>query len=459
MRTKLLFFSLLFSGFLNAQVVNLELYMGGFTQPVDIAHANDDRMFVVEQGGRIKVINDNEGELVSSTFLNISSLISTGSERGLLGVAFHPNYMDNGYFFVNYTNTDGDTVIARYSVSETDANAADPDSAMILMTIEQPFSNHNGGCIKFGPEDGYLYIGMGDGGDGGDPGNRAQNINLLLGKMLRIDVDNGAPYSIPVGNPYIGVDGADEIWAIGLRNPWKFSFDREDGSLWIADVGQEQREEINHVAATEAGVNYGWRCYEGLEEYNMTQCGGITGFTMPAKQYLHSESVPNHCSITGGYVYSGSSYPNLQGKYVFADYCSNKIGVLDTQGDITWTDVLPGNNFFTTFGEDQNGELYVAGRSTGNVYKIVDTTAGTSDFAGGTYTVYPNPADNEVFVELKNVAAPASVSIFDIRGKLLVQQNVEENASRIDTSALGSGMYLMRLESSGTVRHHKLVIQ
>jgi glucose/arabinose dehydrogenase len=458
MRTRLFFASLLFTGLLNAQEIDLELYAGGFDSPVDIAHDYGNRMFVAEQGGKIIEVANIEGEVIETTFLNISSLVDSGvNEGGLLGLAFHPNYEVNGFFYINYTNPAGNTVIARYTRSTIDENVADPDSAMILMTIEQPYANHNGGCLRFGP-DGNLYIGTGDGGSGGDPQNRAQNINSLLGKILRISVDGAAPYSIPDGNPYIDIDGADEIWAIGMRNPWKFSFNKDNGDLWIADVGQEEREEINKVPSTLAGINYGWRCYEGLSPFNMSQCDGITGFTAPVAEYS-SGSTTNNCSITGGYLYTGSTYPNMAGKYLFADFCSNKIGILDSADNITWTSAFAGTNF-STFGEDNEGELFIAGISNGNVYRIIDNSvAGTQTFAGGTYTVYPNPADDEVFVEFKNIMAPASVSILDIQGKLLVKQDIAEGASRIDTSSLGSGIYMVKMESSGAVKHHKLVIR
>ncbi|WP_294819955.1 PQQ-dependent sugar dehydrogenase [uncultured Flavobacterium sp.] len=456
MKTKLFFASLLISGFISAQEIDLQVVAQGLNQPTDIAYGYDDRMFVTEQGGKIKMIVQVEDDADITTFLDLSTLVDTQSdEGGLLGMTFHPEFETNGYFYVNYTNTEGNTVIARYGLNATDLNLAEPNSAVILLTIDQPYANHNGGSLKFGP-DGYLYIGMGDGGGAGDPENRAQNINTLLGKMLRIDVSETG-YTSPAGNPYLGVDGADEIWATGLRNPWKFSFDRTTGDLWTGDVGQGDREEINHVPSTEAGVNYGWRCYEGLEEFDMSECSGINGFTAPVAQYTH-DTTDGGCSITGGYVYRGSIFTNLQGKYVFADFCTNKIGVLGADNVITWSDAFEGG--FSTFGEDISGELYVAGRSNGTIYKILDSsTSGTGDLMGGAYTVYPNPAGQEVFVSLKGIGSNASLSIFDIGGKLLVQQNVAEGESRIDTSALGSGIYMMELEALGAVKHHKLVIR
>ncbi len=253
----------------NASISVDEVIASGLQAPVFITHAGDNsgRLFVLEQPGRIRVIK--QGMLLSTPYLDITSLVLYGGERGLLGLAFHPNYKQNGTFYVNYTRqTDGATVIARYRVSATNPDLADSASATILMIIPQPYANHNGGCLQFG-QDGYLYIGMGDGGSGGDPQNYAQNINSLLGKMLRIDVNNGNPYAIPPDNPYVNRDGADEIWALGLRNPWRFSFDRLTGDLYIADVGQNAWEEVNFQAANaQGGINYGWRCREGAHPYN-----------------------------------------------------------------------------------------------------------------------------------------------------------------------------------------------
>ena len=269
MRKILILCILLLFNNIYSQNVTLESFGPSFDDPVEIKHAGDDRLFIVEQPGEIKILNSN-GTVNSTPFLDIRDEVSTNaSERGLLGLAFHPNYPSTPYFFVNYTNNSGDTVIAKYSVS------SDPDIAntneTILLTIDQPYSNHNGGCINFGP-DGYLYIGMGDGGSGGDPQNYSQNLNSLLGKMLRIDVDNGDPYAIPNDNPY-----GDEIWASGLRNPWKFSFDT-NGDLWIADVGQYTWEEINLVTNDPGGLNYGWRCYEGNHTFNTSSnCPDASG--------------------------------------------------------------------------------------------------------------------------------------------------------------------------------------
>ncbi len=236
----------------------------------------------MEQGGKIKILSN--GVINPVPFLDISGQISSGSERGLLGLAFHPDYADNGYFYVNYTKQNGDTQVSRFTRDPANPDIADPTSELPIIGYSQPFANHNGGCLAFGP-DGYLYIGSGDGGSGGDPGNRAQNINLLLGKLLRIDVDNpsgGNNYGIPADNPFVGNPNAKgEIWAYGLRNPWRFSFDFTDNNLWIGDVGQGNIEEVDRTATTEAGFNYGWRCYEGSQPYNTENCPPQSELTFP----------------------------------------------------------------------------------------------------------------------------------------------------------------------------------
>jgi glucose/arabinose dehydrogenase len=456
MKTTLLWLLCLASGFSFSQTISLQQFTTGFNDPVEITHAGDTRLFVVQQSGQIRILNA-DGTINPTNFLNVSSLISTGSERGLLGLAFHPQYATNGYFYINYTNTAGNTVVARYTRSTANPNVADASSAQIVLTVNQPFSNHNGGCLRFGP-DGYLYIGMGDGGSGGDPQNHAQNINSLLGKMLRIDVNNGSPYSNPSTNAFIGVDGADEIYATGLRNPWKFSFDRQTGDLWIADVGQGQIEEINKVAAgTAAGLNFGWRCYEGNQTYNAT-CTTTGPYTMPVAQYNHSNGA---CSITGGYVYRGTTYQNMQGKYFFADYCNNRIGYVgNTGGTVTFTNSFSGN--FTTFGEDINGELYIAGVNSGIVYKITDTSAGITDLTANSFAVYPNPAKDVVLIRKSESGNyPVQAQIYDISGKLVLEKplaDIEENA--VTTATLPSGFYMMNItDNSGNNFKQKLMIE
>ena len=421
-----------------------------------MTHAGDTRLFVVEQTGKIKILNVN-GTTNTTAFLDLASLITTaGGEQGLLGLAFHPNYATNGFFFVNYTRVlDGATVIAKYSVS-ANANIANT-SGTALLTIAQPFSNHNGGQIKFGP-DGYLYIAMGDGGSGGDPGNRSQNINELLGKMLRIDVNSTvAPfYTNPPTNPFVGVAGADEIWATGLRNPWKFSFDTTNGNLWIADVGQNVYEEINRAPSNQAGLNYGWRCFEGNSVFNNTgNCNGITGTTSPLVAINHNIG---SCSITGGYVYNGTLYPNLVGKYLFTDFCNPKIGLVSSNGSVTYTTDFTGS--FSTFGEDINKELYIAELYSGVIYKITDSSLSTSEFVNQSFKIYPNPGKNEVYIEKSGYAYPILVEIFDVNGKLLItQKTVNLQKTAINTDALTTGLYLINItDNLNSITTQKLIV-
>ncbi|WP_286925782.1 PQQ-dependent sugar dehydrogenase [Flavobacterium sp. UBA4197] len=455
MKKALLPLMLLVTGICFSQTVALESFGTGFSSPVEITHAGDTRLFVVERGGAIKILNAN-GTVNPTPFLNLSGIISSGGERGLLGLAFHPNYSTNGFFYVNYTNTTGNTVISRYSVNSGNPDVANTSSASILLTITQPYSNHNGGSVKFGP-DGYLYIGMGDGGSGGDPENRAQNINELLGKMLRIDVNNGTPYGIPANNPYVGIAGADEIWAIGVRNPWKFSFNRSNGDLWIADVGQNNFEEINKVSSTQAGLNYGWRCYEGNAAYNATGCAAQSTMTFPLAVTTHSAG---NCSITGGYVYTGTTYPNFQNKYFFTDYCASKIGMVDNSGNITYSANFSGNSF-VTFGEDNNGELYVGSINNGTIYKIKDSSLGTSDFSKTAFTVYPNPARAEINIKSSGSNFPTEVTVFDMNGKQVAFQKTQNpELNTIKTSHLATGLYLLHImDNNGNTATHKLAVE
>lgn len=441
----------------HSQIITLNPIATGFTDPVEITHAGDTRLFVVQQGGLIRILNTN-GTINATPFLNLSTIISSGGERGLLGLAFHPNYATNGFFFVNYTNTSGNTVIARYSVS-ANPNIANT-TGTILMTITQPYANHNGGTIKFGP-DGYLYIGMGDGGLSGDPGNRAQNINENLGKMLRIDVNStSAPfYTSPSTNPYIGVAGNDEIWAIGLRNPWKFSFNRLNGDLWIADVGQNAIEEIDKVASPlpNTGINFGWRCYEGNSTYNTTGCAAASTMTFPFAQYSRSGGA---CSVTGGYFYTGTLYPNFQNKYFFTDYCDDKIRMVNSTGVITTTTAFSGNNF-VTFGEDVNGELYIAGISSGTIFRLQDASFGTLDFEKSGFSLYPNPAKEFFTVKSSDENLATKIDLFDLTGKLLLTKKLENSPENtIATTSLSKGMYLVTLETkNGTSYTTKLIIE
>lgn len=449
---------LLFASSVFSQTIGLQTFASGFSSPVAIVNAGDERLFVVQRGGLIRIVNPN-GTINTTPFLSLSSIITAGGERGLLGLAFHPDYATNGRFYVNYTRSgDGATVIAKYTVSTTDPNVANPASAEILLTITQPFSNHNGGSLNFGP-DGYLYIGMGDGGSGGDPNDYGQNLNSLLGKMLRIDVDGETGYAIPADNPYVGIAGEDEIWAVGVRNPWKFSFDRLTGDIWIADVGQNAIEEINKATSTEAGLNYGWRCYEGNAAYNTSGCGASSNYTFPIAQYTHAST--GGCSLTGGYVYRGTTYPALQNKYVFADYCNNKIGYIDVDGGpITWTpNAFSGN--VSSFGEDVNGELYWVGISNGVISKVIDTSLSTNDFQQNGLSLYPNPADNSFTIRNSNLLNLNELTIYDSMGKRVANQkmdNLELTTVAIDN--LTSGLYFVSVEDvNGGSFTSKLVVK
>lgn len=370
-----LFFALSIAASVTAQTVRLEQIASGLPAPVALAHTRDTRLFVVLQAGQIVIWDGTR--VLPVPFLDIRSIVSSGGERGLLGLAFHPLYPSNGFFYLNYTNTSGDTVIARYTRSASDPNRADPASARVLLTIDQPFANHNGGQLEFGP-DGYLYIGMGDGGGANDPDNRAQNRADLLGKMLRIDVDRGSPYAIPPGNPFVNQAGMrGEIWAYGLRNPWRFSFDRLTGDLWIADVGQGSREEVNFQSATSlGGENYGWRLMEGTRCHipSTTNCNASGSLVLPVIEYDHSN---NACSVTGGYVYRGTRYPRLQGIYIYGDYCNGVIwgATRDESGAVSTRQLFDAPFTISTFGEDFNGEIYVADHQGGRLFHVADISS------------------------------------------------------------------------------------
>ena len=319
----------------NAQLVRI---VTDVNQPNTITNAGDGsgRVFINLQDGKIIIWNGRR--VLPTPLLDIDPLVgSDGSEQGLLGLAFHPHYATTGYFYVDYTDNNGDTVIARYHVSANDPNIADPNSALILLVIDQPYANHNGGQLAFGP-DGYLYIGLGDGGSEGDPGNRGQDTTQLLGKILRIDVNNrvglppdcgsGSNYTIPADNPLADGRGGncDEIWQTGLRNPWRFSFDRATGDMYIGDVGQNFWEEIDYTpAGNPGGQNFGWRCFEGNHPFNTQGCGPSRNYVFPILEYSHT--VNGVCAVTGGYVYHGSALPRYVGAYFYGDYCGGQIWV------------------------------------------------------------------------------------------------------------------------------------
>jgi glucose/arabinose dehydrogenase len=372
--------------------VSLSLYATGLNQAVHITHAGDGtgRMFTVERGGLIRIVKG--GALLGTPFLDIAGQVGDeNNEQGLLSLAFPPDYASQGIFYVYYTDNSGDSVVARYRVT-SDPDVADPGSEEIILTIDQPYKNHNGGQLAFGPNDSYLYIGTGDGGSAGDPENRAQDPSSLLGKLLRIDVeptqaisaehsvylpilftgkgptDVQGAYRIPPDNPYTQTPGyRGEIWALGLRNPWRFSFDRVTGDLYTGDVGQNSYEEVDYqAAASPGGENYGWRIMEGLHCYNAESCD-MTGLVLPVAEYDHSQG----CSVTGGLVYRGGDYAGMQGVYFYADYCSGRLWGLKHDG-VAWQSalLLETGHSVASFGEDEAGNLYLSDYFNGDIYKI-----------------------------------------------------------------------------------------
>lgn len=356
-----------------AAAINVELVASGIPYLVGIEHAGDGsgRLFLVEQSGQIAIYNG--AQVLPTPFLDLSSLVSFGGEQGLLGLAFHPSYSSNGFFYVDYIDKSGNTVVARYHVSGN-ANLADPSSATIVLTQVQPFANHNGGQVRFGP-DGFLYIALGDGGSGGDPQNNGQKLNTLLGKLLRIDVDRGSPYATPASNPFVGTAGArGEIWAYGLRNPWRFSFDRQTGDLFIGDVGQNLWEEVDFQPTGSGGQNYGWRVMEGLHCYNPSTNCNTGSRTMPVVEYPHALG----CSITGGFRYRGTLLAAHIGTCFFSDLCSGRIWGATPNGSGVWsaTQLLDTILAVTTFGEDPAGEIYLSSyAANGGLYRLVSAAS------------------------------------------------------------------------------------
>ncbi|GAB4429186.1 MAG: hypothetical protein OHK0039_47800 [Bacteroidia bacterium] len=383
-------------------VLTLDTFLTGFDQPVDIAHAGDERLFVVEKFGKIWIV-DTTGQGARRLFLDIGDRIVAGGERGLLGLAFAPDYATSGVFYVAYNgpgSSGGRNTLARYRVS-SDPDSADSASGEVLLQQAKPHANHNGSDLAFGP-DGYLYMSLGDGGGGGDPNDYGQNPQTYLGKMLRLDVSDSTGYRIPPTNPFVGDPGVwDEIWALGLRNPWRFSFDRLTGDLWIGDVGQGGYEEIDfQPAASPGGENYGWRCMEGEAIYNPLGCGTVDGYTLPAYAYDHT---PGR-SVTGGYVYRGQRYPALAGYYVFGDYASGRCWTLHPRSGLSGWDLLfhlqsTANNL-SCFGEDASGELYAAGHGNGVIYRIGERCFGLTVQATLTAERCPGTQDGRIDLAL-----------------------------------------------------------
>jgi glucose/arabinose dehydrogenase len=349
--------------------VKTEVAFTGFDRPVQLTHAGDGsgRAFVVELPGVIRLIQD--GKVLPKAFLDVSDKVSTGGERGFFSIAFPPDYAASGRFYVDYTNKDGNSVISRYRVSASDSDSADPGSEQVLLAVDQPFSNHNGGQLAFGP-DGYLYVGFGDGGSEGDPFRNGQNPNVLLGKILRLDVSGSGGYSVPRDNPFVGRKGyRPEIWDLGLRNPWRFSFDLANGDLYIADVGGTDWEEIDWEPAHSGGRNYGWNIYEGTHPFPPgTPPASAVGLTMPVAEYGHDQGD----AVMGAYVYRGRRWPALAGAYFYGDYGSGRLWAL-TRRSGSWESAVVADTGLTIsgFGQDQSGELYLCDLSSGSISRIV----------------------------------------------------------------------------------------
>jgi glucose/arabinose dehydrogenase len=353
--------------------VSLHEFASGLESPVFATGRRDGSggLLVVEQGGTIRIVN-NDGSVQPDPFLDLTERVVSGGERGLLGLALHPDYENNGRLYVDYTRAeDGATVISEF---QADDRFADASSERVLLVIPQPFPNHNGGMVAF-DRSGMLMIGMGDGGGGGDPDGNGQNPQALLGKMLRIDVNGGNPYAIPADNPFAGSsDALPEIWALGMRNPWRFSFDRQTGDMWIGDVGQGEYEEVDAEPAGEGGRNYGWNIMEGRHCYGVSVCDA-SGLTPPVTEYAHASG----CTVVGGYVYRGAAFQNLFGGYIFGDYCTGSIWGLSaaqalSTGRARKMLLQSSGLTISSFGEDDAGELYVCDLASGSVLKL--TAAG-----------------------------------------------------------------------------------
>ncbi len=436
---------------------NLIAFATGLTSPVCITNAGDSRLFVVNQQGKINIVNS-DGTVNPVPFLDITSRVKYGGEEGLLGVAFHPQYKMNGYFYVNYIGTGDSTHISRFNVSSTNPDQADPSSEFKLMTIFQPFTNHKGGNLSFGA-DGYLYIGLGDGGSEGDPNNRAQNLMDYHGKILRIDVNHGNPYAIPTSNPFFNSTTAlREIWAYGLRNPWRFSFDPLTHDLWIGDVGQNTYEEIDLQPSTSIeGENYGWRCYEGNASYNTVGCNASPSYTFPVYTYPHA----SECAVIGGFVNRSNILSPLYGYYFFADYCSDRIWTLHNEsGNWVVNDIgrFLGNNF-STFGMDVNGQLYIAGLTSGTLYQINEALLGINTTrAAVNVKVLSLPGYGKFSIETnRNDNSPMRLALYNIYGESCYNSSTNDSHVVMDISFLPRGIYILNVVLNGKNSFHKLI--
>ncbi len=435
--------------------IDLEVFATGTDQPTTITNAGDNRLFVTEKEGTIRVINS-DGTVNTVPFLDITNQVDPFFEQGLLGLAFHPDYINNGFFYVYYSTTiSNDTFsrISRFKRDDTNPDIADNTSETILLSFEQPRGNHNGGNLAFGP-DGMLYIGSGDGGKQGDPDGNAQDTSNLLGKILRIDVDLPAPY-IPQDNPFAQTAGGEEIWAYGLRNPWKFSFDMESNELWIADVGNNVMEEVSKSATTASGVNYGWNCFEGTSTFSNNNCPNDV---KPIITYDTGGPFGN--SITGGYVYRGSQYPILTGRYIFGDFTRSAIYMTTNNGGTinSFTPTSASAGSYSTFGEANNKELYVANFNNGTIFKIIDNNVlSTPNFTKNGNTLFPNPSTN--FFELKTSTPLEKILLFNVKGQLVKEFQFQAD-HLYNIATLKTGSYFLKItDQDGKEFQQKLIIQ
>ena len=443
-----------------------------FTNPVFLTHSGDatNRIFVVEKGGYIRVFPNDSNVTSYQTFLNVTNLVGTNyTEKGLLGLAFHPNYASNRYFYIYYTRlSDGAITIARFTTQAGNPNKADSLSQLVILTIPHPTNlNHNGGMLMFG-QDGYLYAGHGDGGGAGDSPNNAQNVNVLLGKITRIDVNNpsgGNNYGIPPTNPFASGGGSPEVFCYGMRNPWRFSQDPVTGIIYCGDVGQNLWEEVDTISV---GKNYGWRCYEATHAYNTSGCNAISTYSMPIKEYYHATAT-GECSITGGYVYRGSRVPWLVGRYCYGDYCSHRVWkLLYSAGSVSDTaQIGTAPAAILSFGVDQNNELYTC--TTSGIYKFLNTAIGISGGPEITpegyvlYQNYPNPFNPSTKIDYTiPVNSFVNVKVYDVNGREVAQLVNETKTAgnysvTFDASAYPSGVYFYRL-SAGDIRVEKKMV-
>ncbi|HEX5112148.1 MAG TPA: PQQ-dependent sugar dehydrogenase [Saprospiraceae bacterium] len=437
----------------------LEPFIDGLDNPVGIEHAGDSRLFVLEQPGRVLLYN-NSGELVS-IFLDITDRVyAEGFEQGLLGIAFDPNYATNGYFYVHYTNLEENNQFSRFSVNPGDDNHAIPGSEIMFLEDDDPFENHNSGQMKFGP-DSMLYFTLGDGGDAGDPMNNAQNMGTIMGKLLRIDPNPNGTYSIPFDNPFAEEPNSrGEIWASGLRNPWRFSFDRLTGELWIPDVGQDNWEEVNiQPAESLGGENYGWSCNEGSYFFKSDCDDNGIEFTDPIAEYAHSTDTSLLCagSITGGYVYRGSIYPNMFGKYIYNDFCTGVMRTTYWNGSSYVTAEL-GQYIpfaYSTFGEDINGELLLADKISGVIYKVTDQSTTAIEEASlmeGRFFLTPSPNDGNYGIRFyTQFPQDYVINLYDYTGRKVREDKRESisgyNEWDFTNPGLNTGQYFIQLKS------------